>query len=46
MNSIDELAGQAIVAFPPLRQSQPEIADRGIVRLGSACISAGFPPLR
>jgi hypothetical protein len=34
------------VAFPPLRQPKPEIADRGALRFGDACISAGFPPLR
>ena len=32
--------------FPPLQQPKPEIADRGTVRLGSSCITAGFPPLR
>ena len=33
-------------AFPPLRQTRPEIADRGTVRLGDSCITAVFPPLR
>ena len=32
--------------FPPLRQPKSEIADRGVVRLGSGNISAVFPPLR
>jgi hypothetical protein len=32
--------------FPPLRQPKPEITDRGTVRLGSASITAAFPPLR
>ena len=33
-------------AFPPLRQTRPEIADRGTARLGDSCITAVFPPLR
>jgi hypothetical protein len=32
--------------FPPLRQPDPEIADRGTVRLGDSCITAVFPRLR
>ena len=33
-------------AFPRLRQPEPEIADRGTVRLGDANITAEFPALR
>jgi antitoxin HicB len=29
--------------FPPLQAPKPEIADRGMVRLGSGVIAAGFP---
>jgi hypothetical protein len=44
MNSIDRLTDGLITAgFPPLRQPKPEIADRGTLRLGSSCITAGFP---
>jgi hypothetical protein len=32
--------------FPPLRQPEPETADRGTVRFGDGCITAEFPPLR
>ncbi len=32
--------------MPPLRRPEPEIADRGTVRLGSSGITTGFPPLR
>ena len=32
--------------FPPLRQPEPETADRGTVRLGGGSITAEFPPLR
>ena len=46
MNSTRRLICGSTTAFPPLRQPKPEIADRGVVRLGSACITAGFPPLR
>jgi hypothetical protein len=28
----------------PVRQPPPAIADPGAVRLGSGCITAGFPP--
>jgi hypothetical protein len=31
--------------FQLLRHPQPEIADRGTVRLGDACITAEFPPI-
>jgi hypothetical protein len=33
-------SGSITAAFPPLRQPRPEVADRGIVRLGSSEISA------
>ena len=47
MTSIRRLPSVSITAaFPPLRQPKPEIADRGTVRLGSSCITAGFPPSR
>jgi hypothetical protein len=38
--------GLLTAVFPPLRRPQPEITDRGTVRLGDACITAEFPPLR
>jgi hypothetical protein len=38
--------GSMTTAFPALQQSKPEIADRGTVRLGSSCITAGFPARR
>ena len=37
--------GSIRVDFPPLRQPKHEIADRGTVRLGDACITAELPPL-
>ena len=44
MNSTDRLTcGSITAAFPPLRQPKPEVADRGTVRLGEACITAAFP---
>ena len=47
MNSTERLTcGSIIAGFPPLRQPQPETADRGAVRLGSGCITAAFPPRR
>jgi len=47
MNSTERLTcGSIIAGFPPLRQPQPEIADRDAVRLGSGCITAAFPPRR
>jgi hypothetical protein len=47
MNSTKRLTGELMMtAFPPLQQVEPEVADRGTVRLGSGCITAGFPPLR
>ena len=47
MNSTGRLSRGSINApFPPLRQPKPEIADRGTVRLGDACITAVFPPRR
>ena len=42
MNSTRRLICGSTTAFPPLRQPKPEIADRGAVRLGSACITGGF----
>ena len=43
MNSTQPLTfGSVTTAFPPLRQPKPEIADRGVVRLGSGCITAVF----
>ena len=47
MNSTEPLTnGSTVTGFPPLQQPKPEIADRGAVRLGEACITAEFPPLR
>ena len=47
MNSTERLTnGSTVTGFPPLQQPKPEIADRGAVRLGEACITAEFPPLR
>jgi hypothetical protein len=46
MNSTDRLICGSMTGFPTLLQPEPEIADRGTVRLGSSCITAGFPPLR
>ena len=47
MNSTERLTcGSMTAEFPPLRQPRPEIADRGTVRLGDACITAEFPPYR
>ena len=47
MNSTERLTcGSITTAFPALRQPKPEIADRGTVRLGEACITAEFPPRR
>ena len=46
MNSTRRLICGSTTAFPPLRQPKPEIADRGIVRLGSSGITADFPPRR
>jgi hypothetical protein len=34
------------VQFPPLRISNPKIADPGKVRLGDSCITAQYPLLR
>ena len=43
MNSTNRLTRQTMMnAFPALRQPEPEIADRGTVRLGSGCITASF----
>ena len=43
MNSIELLNDGFIrIAFPPLRRPQPEIADRGTLRLGSGSITAAF----
>jgi hypothetical protein len=46
MNSTERLIRGSTTAFPPLRQPKTEIADRGTVRLGACCITAGFPVLR
>ena len=46
MNSTGRLICGSTTAFPPLRQPKTEIADRGTVRLGDACITAEFPPRR
>jgi len=47
MDLIDRSScGSLITGFPPMRQPKPEIADRGTVRLGDACIAADFPPMR
>ena len=46
MNSTGRLIYGSTTAFPPLREPKPEIADRGTVRLGSACITTGFSPRR
>jgi hypothetical protein len=47
MNSTERpICGSTTTGFPPLRQPQLEIADRGTVRLGESCITAEFPPLR
>ena len=47
MNSTErQTCGSMTTTFPPLRQPKPEIADRGTVRLGDACITAEFPPHR
>ena len=47
MNSTKRPTCRWITAgFPPLRQPKLEIADRGIVRLGSSGITADFPPRR
>ena len=47
MNSTERLTcGSITTAFPALRQPRPEIADRGTVRLGEACITAELPPSR
>jgi hypothetical protein len=48
MTSTKRLPNISVIAagFPPLRQTRPEIADRGTVRLGDACITAEFPPHR
>jgi hypothetical protein len=47
MNSIKQLScAKTTAEFPPLRQPEPEIADRGTVRFGDGCITAEFPPLR
>ena len=43
MNSTERLACALI---PPLRQPKPETADTGAVRLGSGCITGGFPSRR
>ena len=47
MHSIDRPScGSLITGFPRMRQPKPEIADRGTVRLGDACIAAQFPTAR
>jgi len=47
MNSTSQLTSASVTTtLSPLRQPQPEIADRGTVRLGAGNITAGFPPLR
>ena len=47
MNLIDcPSRGSLTTGFPPMRQPKPEIADRGTVRLGDACIAAQFPTAR
>ena len=47
MNSTERLISESkATGFPPLREPKPEIADRGTLRLGDACITAAFPPLR
>ena len=47
MNLIDcPSRGSLTTGFPPMRQPKPEIADRGTVRLGDACIAAEFPTAR
>jgi len=38
--------GPIAASFPTLRQPSPELADRGTVRLGDACITAELPPHR
>jgi hypothetical protein len=38
--------GSTVTRFPPLRQAEPETADRGTVRLGDSCITAVFPSHR
>ena len=44
MKSTERLTnGSLVTGFPPLRQPKREIADRGTVRLGDACITAEFP---
>ena len=44
MNSTERLTSVSITTgFPLLRQPTPETADRGAVRLGAGCITAGFP---
>ena len=44
MNSTERLTHGSIAAgFPPLRQPKRETAERGTVRLGAGCITAGFP---
>ena len=44
MNSTERLTnGSTATGFPPLRQPEPEIADRATVRLGDSCITAAFP---
>ena len=44
MNSTGPLTnGSTVRGFPPLRQPEPETADRGTVRLGDSCITAAFP---
>ena len=39
------ISGSPTTIFPSLRQPKPETADCGVVRLGSGCITGGFPPL-
>ena len=46
MTSTPRMIQGLITAFPPLRRPKLETADEGVVRLGSGCITAGFPPLR
>ena len=47
MNSIERLTCESILtASLALQQAKLGIADRGAVRLGSGCITGGFPPLQ